>query len=1359
VKSSLERPGPVRLRVGVGLVACTLLGLAFCVSARAQTDGGGEYEVYPLQYKSAADVEKMLAEMLSDLEADTHVVADLRRNQILLRGPAPAHRIARELIDSVDQPPGAKTPVKPPAEPAIKVKGYPCPPSRLGEVAEQLRLRFADRGGVRIAADSQSSQLLVLAPLDVHEQIARELAKTGVGLAAGAGGVTNAKSLAKQVPGEQFVGLVYSRIDRIEPQLVRLLGSRLEPRPHRPPDRPDYLFVDAAGRRVELTVDGKRNGLLIVGTQALVRQFVLLIQALDALEGPPQRPGRTVRILPVHRADPTKVRQAVEAYRSGAAVRATPHRGGTQPTPPEKQTPNKDGMGWSDRPSAGGVALAQYAVPAEAAGAEPSGRAAVEAIPTTEEELKELEAERDRLREVGERVVIDTLEDLGVIILRGPDRDLDEVGRIIAEIERLSALAEPEIYVYTLEHVSSAGLLQIIELVAEDVAGGRQGSVHITDLVKPNAILLIGWGEALEAIKELITRLDQPVAPETQLRLFPLRNAPAATVSSTIDGFFSERAGLGPRVDIDADERTNCLIVRAAPRDISEVALLVNQLDRADSDAVMQTRTYKLKHALAADVAATLQDAIAAAAGGPGGPADRKSAVLELLTADVEDQRLLKSGLLNDVQITADSHTNTLIITARAESMDLLMALIEQLDSPTGVAQINVFEIINGDANSLIQMFRTLLPTQAGAAGPQLAGAEGETTLVPVRFAVDVRTNSIIATGSEGDLAIIEALLLRLDAEEVEQRKNNVYRLKNSPADDVAEAINEFLRSERAVEMAAPGAESPFRQIEREVVVVPEIVTNSLIISATPRFYDEIEELVERLDEAPAQVVIQVVIAEVELDSMDEFGVELGIQDSLLFDRSLLGDLVTLTESTLVPGVGTVQNERILAAPLTPGFLFSNQELGNNGSDLSLSRASKVGGQALSDFEVGRTNGESGYGGLVLSASSESVSVLIRALEERSRIDILGRPQIMTLDNQPAYIQVGKLVPRISATRFQSNYQTNEIVLEPTGLIMGVTPRVSPDGTVTMEIDAQKSDLGPEAEGIPVSVVEGTVIRQPSINITLAQTTVSAASGETVVLGGLITTKKTAIDRRVPWLHNIPVLGNLFRYDNDTDMRAELLIILTPRVVQSQEEAERIKQVEAGRMSWCLSDVHAIHGPTGLYDDRDSSAWHGQGEVIYPDLNPRGLKPGEFVPKEVRPDDLDLSPPIQEAPEVAPPQGQDDLPPGAWQSLPEGGFPAEPAPTQGPKPPPAGAKRAAAVKQTSWASPTPSEVPRRYRTARGLVSTDFSVPLGSGEPQTYRVPPPYPEAKGGSEPPPSDESEPAEPDKSNTFRRFLFAKP
>jgi type II secretion system protein D len=587
-----------------------------------------------------------------------------------------------------------------------------------------------------------------------------------------------------------------------------------------------------------------------------------------------------------------------------------------------------------------------------------------------------------------------------------------------------------------------------------------------------------------------------------------------------------------------------------------------------------------------------------------------------------------------------------------------------------------------------------------------------------VRFAVDVRTNSIIATGSEGDLAIIEALLLRLDAEETAERKNSVYRLKNAPASDVALAINQFLQDVRQVELAAPGAESLFRQIEREVVVVPEPVTNSLIISATPQFYDRIEEMILELDEAPAQVIIQVLIAEVELNNIDEFGVELGLQDSILFDRSLLGDLVTVTETFFDPisGQRTSTQETVIAATQEPGYNFNNEPFGNAGSEKSFTRSGNVAGQALSHFSLGRMSSELGYGGLVLAASSDSVSVMIRALQETRRLDVLGRPQIMTLDNQEAYIQVGKAVPRIVGTRFDGRVQVNQIDLEPTGLIMYVRPRVSPEGTVVMEIDAQKSELGPEAEGIPVSVVEGTVIRQPSINVTMAQTTVSAANGETIVLGGLITKKDSTIHRRVPWLHRVPVLGNLFRYDNESSRRAELLIILTPHVVTSAEEAEQIKQIESARMNWCLADVHALHGPTGLYDDQDSSAWQGQGEVIYPDLNPRALRPGEFVPQQVFPENLELSPPLDQTPEPAPSEDARNASPTRSSQARFGETsPGQRIAVVGTRPGAAGNPAVAPVEQTSWAADPPQPL-GRYQLPQGPLPTGYSVASGSRYP-------------------------------------------
>ena len=466
---------------------------------------------------------------------------------------------------------------------------------------------------------------------------------------------------------------------------------------------------------------------------------------------------------------------------------------------------------------------------------------------------------------------------------------------------------------------------------------------------------------------------------------------------------------------------------------------------------------------MADDIAETLREAIQSASGeGPASP------ILELLTIDGQDERLVRSGILTDVRITTNVRNNSIIISGPSDSLPLLEALIQQLDVPGSVSQIKVFRIANGDAANLARMLRSLLPTDTGTSlGPQLPSASGETSFAPLRFSVDSRTNSIIATGSDGDLRIIEALLLRLDERDLAERRNEVYRLKNSPAIDVASAINEFLRSERVVQAAAPGAENPFEQIEREVVVVPEPVGNSLIISATPRYFEEIKKLVTDLDKQPPQVLIQVVIAEVNLNNMHEFGVELGLQDSVLFDRSLLGDLVTTvntTQGSTPAGIITTTQEIIQAASNTPGFDFNNQPLGNSGSTKALANSGAVGGQGVTSFAVGRINNELGFGGLVLSASSESVSVLIRAMQESRRLDVLSRPQVRTLDNQPAFIQVGQRVPRIVASNLtQGGLQTNSVELENVGLILGVTPRISPDGTVVMEIDAEKSALGPEA--------------------------------------------------------------------------------------------------------------------------------------------------------------------------------------------------------------------------------------------------------------------------------------------------------
>ncbi len=1229
------------------------------MSVHGQAAGKAEYQLYQCQHKSAAEVEQLLKDLLPN-DPTIHLVVDAKSNTLMLRGGSDAQQVARTLLDQVDRPAQAEMRV----ESTAIVKVYNCPAQQLDQWLGAIRALCADVPDVRVTAARDTNQIFLLAPHSVHETVARRLTekaniptraelgpnvpqigtegrgsqsdRTRAMRAGEAGSLAAVEQSPRRLPGgapasdsraADAAPLGFSstaEVDRLlhlrslaatdlEQRIIALFGRRLRATQR---DGREVLLLPIDQQRViEFQMDTARNLVLVRGPDALVEQFSQLVDALDA----GARAGQRTEALRLERTTPSKLQEAVDAYRGGSSSRGP----GSMPPAVGDQT--------NRARAANGVQLVNYLFQQQPAGVPGGGDAVAggldSAVVPNVPGLEDLE--------------VQTLPDLDVIILRGRDQDVEQLTKIIRELERISAETIPKIHIYPLQHTRGEAIQNILDDVQADLVGRRQGRVTVTPLVKPNSLLLIGWGDAVDAVIELISKLDQPVPPESQFSVFPLQYAAVTTVQQTVTQFFGTRTGLGPRVQTAADTRTNTLIVYASPRDMEEVRRLITELDVPKSGAVNQAQIVRVHNALATDVALTLEQAIAASVTGQSG----RSAVLELLAVDEQGQEVLRSGMLNEVNVTPNPRNNTLIITAPPGAMELVKAFIEQLDTPGDRAQIKVFRVVNGDATNLVSMLRSLIPSQAGQTmGPQLPAAAGEESLAPLRFSVEVRSNSIIAIGSEGDLRIVEALIGRLDQSEAMNRRNAVYMLKNSPAIDVATSINQFLQSQRQLEAAEPGQSNPFQDLEREVIVVPEPVGNRLIVSATPRYFDEITQLIEKLDAPPPQVIIQVLIAEITLNDVDEFGIELGLQDSVLFDRSLLGDLVTTTTTTQISdpsGILTTTQEVIQAATNTPGYDFNNKPIGNSGSDSALANSKNVGGQALSSFDLGRMSTDAGFGGLVLAAASRNINILIRALQEDRQLRILSRPLVRTLDNQPAFIQVGQRVPRIVGSTVGINGQTNNIDLENVGLILGVTPRISPDGNVVMEIDAEKSKVGPEEEGIPVAVsMDGTIIRSPRVDTITAQATVAVGDGETIVLGGMISTEKEIIERRAPYLADIPVLGHLFRYDSNSSRRTEMLIILTPRVVRNPEDAERIKQAEFARMSWCAADVYELYGDVGidfqnnLRVPTDGSAT----EVIYPDANPRGeLMPSGLPDEMPAPGDMFPSGPESGMPQQIPP--------------------------------------------------------------------------------------------------------------------------
>lgn len=857
-------------------------------------------------------------------------------------------------------------------------------------------------------------------------------------------------------------------------------------------------------------------------------------------------------------------------------------------------------------------------------------------------------------------VTIQSVDDLGVLIIRGNEKDVEQVMKVIRELEKLSEATAPKVHLLYLKNVDAESLAELLTTVYEkltkfpNMATQPRQSAAILPVTKPNSLLIIAPEADLQSILELAEELDRPVDPLTEFQVFHLKTAIALQVEELITKFYEERKNLGAKILVTSDGRSNSVIVRAQPRDLDEISELIKKLDREFSEAISQIKIFPLKSAIATELAAVMNAAIQSVIAPPtsssGGGGGQQGALQGLNPGQVDEQfksvkstvlewkmgdQLLKSGMLADIRITPDSRANALIVSASEQSMELITELIKQLDKPTStVSEIKVFTLANADAELMVTQLNTLFnggQTQGGAGNRQnqqlglaLAGADdASASLVPLKFSVDKRTNSIVATGSADALKVVEAILLRLDESDLRARKVEVLRLQNSPATQVATEINQFFTSQRDLTQNDPNLISSIEQLERDVIVVADTATNSLIISATPRYFDEIKKMVSKLDEAPRQVIIQALLVEVELANTDEFGIELGFQDSVLFNRSLVSNVQSFTTQTTQTQTSTTSLTQKLSQEGAPGFNFNNPSLplGNNTSR-DASNPREIGTQGLSNFSLGRVNGDLGFGGLVLSAGSDSVNALLRALSAHRRIQILSRPQIRALDNQQAEIFSGQKIPTITGftTVAATGVNIPTVTTNDVGIGLTCIPRVTSEGQVFMQVFAQRSQY--RNEGVPLSTdAAGNTIESPILDISRANTTISVQTGQTVVIGGLISTRDEAFTNKVPFLADIPLVGTLFRYDSRSTRRVELLVFLTPRVIGGPMDEESIKEVEMGRLHYIESEAEEIHGPLRALPPPDQ---------VFDENGTPWCPPGKLVPGSTGPS-------LQSSPQMPPP--------------------------------------------------------------------------------------------------------------------------
>jgi type II secretion system protein D len=733
------------------------------------------------------------------------------------------------------------------------------------------------------------------------------------------------------------------------------------------------------------------------------------------------------------------------------------------------------------------------------------------------------------------------------LLITGGKDAFESVERMLAQLDSEDVYDKLNFRVFTLRNSTAIKLQSTLTRLFQNrparFTGRPPEPITIVADSWANALVIGAAAEDMSMVERLIETLDN-TQPENgmQVQVIPVAKGDASGIAQTIRGLFRDSAGTPVQVQVDVDERLNALIVSAGEADMKRIAELVAKLDTNQVARVSEIRIFPLKYAAAEELAQVLQLALTGRptepSGTPSNPA--RQSMLQFITRTPEGEELVASALKESLLVTADRRRNALVIAAPVDSMNLLARIIESLDAESPqLAKIRVFKLENADARAmsevLVNLFRLrqqpgVPPNQRAiqytlvrdfAAGEMAAGEPYTATIgsaeqYALTVTIDLRTNSLLLGGTDHYVGLAAHIIEELDSSPALERITKVYRMKNAQAKEVEIALKNFVEQERqrvtllggeSLGASGGGAGGTTQQsvgtalagetvqqlLEREVAIVGETNSNTLLLSASPRYFERFETIITALDEPLAQVLIQVILAEVTLDKSSELGVQWAVSGS------------------------------------------KNGTQITTGTDYDLSDRTPTG--ALRNFD-----------GFSSSITGGNVNFVLRALEADGRLEVLSRPQILTADNQKATIDIGERVPLITDTRITGENANiiSSYTYENVGVSLTVTPRISPDGSVKMEVEPIVSQLS-SAAGISV----GNNITTPIISQRKATTTVSVQDGQSVIIGGLISTVDDRRRSKVPILGNIPYLGALFRSSRSTSDRKELLIILTPQLLSN----------------------------------------------------------------------------------------------------------------------------------------------------------------------------------------------------------------
>lgn len=518
---------------------------------------------------------------------------------------------------------------------------------------------------------------------------------------------------------------------------------------------------------------------------------------------------------------------------------------------------------------------------------------------------------------------------------------------------------------------------------------------------------------------------------------------------------------------------------------------------------------------------------------------------------DLADALQAVKSAEGDVKVI--SKAGIILVTDYASHVKDMATLTREIDKPAEGAGVYTIKVVHRDAKEIADVVGNVLGTQGGGGGGPAApggagggGKGGRTSAadieaaVPSKVLADERTNSLILVSNEAAYLRVRALVKRLDVPDdiTGSGAMHVHPLENAKAEELAQTLNNALQGltspqggqqggrrtrgaqggdQPAPAAAAGGGGLEGAAFEGDVKITHDTPTNSLVVISSGRDFLALREVIEKLDAPRRQVFIEAVI--LELNASNDMNVGTSFHGALPTDSGGFG-------------IGGLQHSNLQSVNLSSLATLTGLIGG-------------IFGELVPESEEF----------LGLGRSIPSYGVLFQALAKNRNANVLSSPHILTTDNVEAEISVGQNIPYLGAVSFgglggatgTSGFGQQSIQRQDIALTMKITPHVNQSDMVRLDIEQEIQDVGE---------------RDPQLGPTWTKrkikTTVVVRDQQSIVIGGLMSDRVTYSESKIPILGDIPILGYLFKYTERGKQKTNLLVLLTPYIIEDQVDIDRI---------------------------------------------------------------------------------------------------------------------------------------------------------------------------------------------------------